>query len=146
MRGNETSLSLKKREVKVETCLLDVSMKKKLKLYSDYINNVIQSSSKYTLDDIQHFLRLHLKRIEFYQHERLIHFLVTLLISILAFLSFVLFVITSNVLVLILLGLFVALLIPYIFYYYFLENYVQSLYTQYFKLDKIVCDMQSADN
>ncbi len=121
-------------------------MKKKMKLYSDYINNVIQSSSKYTLDDIQHFLRLHLKRIEFYQHERLIHFLVTLLISILAFLSFVLFVITSNVLVLILLGLFVALLIPYILYYYFLENYVQNLYTQYFKLDKIVCDMQSAHN
>ena len=95
---------------------------------------------------MQHFSRLHLKRIEFYQHERLIHFLVTLLISILAFLSFVLFVITSNVLVLILFGLFVALLIPYILYYYFLENYVQNLYTQYFKLDKIVCDMQSADN
>ena len=62
-----------------------------------------------------------LTHISFFQHERLIHLLVTIFTGIITILLFL---------------LMVCLFIPYIFHYYFLENKVQELYTIYDKQKK----------
>jgi len=70
----------------------------------------------------------------FFQHERLIHLLVTLLFAALTFASLALFLITYFWPVIALFVLFLVLLVPYIFHYYHLENGVQKLYDLYEKL------------
>ena len=70
----------------------------------------------------------------FFQHERLIHLLVTLLFACLTFLSFSVFLITNSLPVIVLFVLFLVLLVPYIFHYYHLENGVQQLYELYDQL------------
>lgn len=67
----------------------------------------------------------------FFQHERLIHLLVTILYALLVFASFSLFLITGFFPVIVLFVVFVSLLIPYIIHYYHLENGVQKLYGLY---------------
>ena len=108
-------------------------MKKQIKKYFEEINNYLKSDSK---DNIQHVMQNHLNKISFYQHERLIHLLVTLTFSILTMLSFIFFFINPTILTAILSGLFFVLLIPYIFHYFFLENSVQEMYRQYDSLMK----------
>jgi len=78
-----------------------------------------------------------LQRIAFYQHERLVHLIVTM--------SFGVFFLISLALTLTMGGwgaaaltiLFLGLLIPYIKHYYFLENSVQKMYTYYYKVEKL---------
>lgn len=70
----------------------------------------------------------------FFQHERLIHLLVTLLFACLTFLSFSVFLITGFLPVIVLFVLFLVMLVPYIFHYYHLENGVQQLYDLYDQL------------
>lgn len=78
-----------------------------------------------------------LKRIQLYQHERLIHLLVTLAFALFFLLSLFMALILKELGILILTGLFLVLLVPYIRHYYFLENSVQELYTIYYKLEKL---------
>ena len=70
----------------------------------------------------------------FFQHERLIHLLVTLLFACLTFLSFSVFLITYFLPVIVLFVLFLVMLVPYVFHYYHLENGVQQLYDLYDQL------------
>ena len=77
-------------------------------------------------------LEKHLQMTAFMQHERLIHFLVTMLFAIGFFLVLGFFLMTDQKLMLgALLILILSLLIPYIMHYYFLENSVQKMYKQY---------------
>jgi hypothetical protein len=76
----------------------------------------------------------HLNKISFFQHERLIHLLVTLAFAILTMLSFIFMFLNPTIPTAILTGLFFVLLLPYIFHYHFLENSVQEMYKQYDKL------------
>lgn len=73
-------------------------------------------------------------QISFFQHERLIHLLVTILFAFLTFFGFCFFLIIDVWYVLLIEFLFVVLLIPYLFHYYNLENGVQRLYSLYEKL------------
>lgn len=77
-----------------------------------------------------------LVKIGFMQHERLIHFLVTILFALLMFLSLIAFFISANLGMLAAAALMLILLVPYIAHYWFLENGVQRLYALYDK----VCD------
>lgn len=106
-----------------------------MKIYlHDYINEIdnLLKSKKIITDDM---IKKHLIKIEFFQHERLIHLLVTLfygLISIvfiaLGILHFMFLPIAIIVLV---------FLMFYIVHYFRLENGVQYLYKQYDRmLDK----------
>ncbi len=75
-------------------------------------------------------------RIEFIQHERLIHLIVTLFFA-LFFLITTLYILLSSTLELALLDiLFLGMLVAYIIHYYRLENGVQRLYELYDSLDK----------
>lgn len=76
-----------------------------------------------------------LTHISFFQHERLIHLLVTIFTGIIAILFFISLLITENILLLVLFILIICLFIPYIFHYYFLKNKVQELYKIYDNLN-----------
>lgn len=67
--------------------------------------------------------------IGFFQHERLIHLIVTMTFAVLVLLSLVLF--TREFYFLPLFLLFLGLEIPYVFHYYKLENGVQELQRLY---------------
>lgn len=75
----------------------------------------------------------HLIKIGFYQHERLIHLLVTLFYAVFMFLTIILSY--YNPLALIIVLILMIFLIFYVKHYFFLENHVQYMYKQY---DKIV--------
>ena len=78
--------------------------------------------------DYAEISRRHLQMIAFMQHERLIHFLVTMLFALGFFMVFGFFLVTERAMLVPLLVLILALLVPYIMHYYFLENSVQKMY------------------
>ena len=100
-------------------------MKKYLFDYIKYIDNLL-SDNKKIKDDI---INNHLIKINFFQHERLIHLLVTLFYAILFLiflaLGFIHYIFFSIALILL------VFLICYIIHYFHLENGVQYLYKQY---------------
>lgn len=106
-------------------------MKKYLKEYVAEMDKLLESD----VDNITEVIEKHLIKINFFQHERLIHLLVTLAYAIMAIISFIastttpMFVFVGVILVL--------FLIPYVLHYFFLENNVQYLYIQYDKMLKI---------
>lgn len=78
-----------------------------------------------------------LQRIAFYQHERLVHLLVTLFFAVFFLIAFSLILTVGGWGATALTVLFLGLLIPYIKHYYFLENSVQKMYTYYYKIEKL---------
>lgn len=101
-----------------------------------------KSMKKYMLDYIEYVdnnkvdLNEHLIKINFFQHERLIHLLVTLATLILYILTFIIGIINNNIFVIIIGYLIMCFLIPYIYHYFLLENGVQKMYRQYDKMIK----------
>ena len=80
-------------------------------------------------------------KISYFQHERLIHLMVTLAFAaFLLFSIFCLFVLPVEFLVagILLTLIFFGLTIGYVMHYYFLENSVQKLYRLYYKALEIV--------
>ena len=103
----------------------------------DYINGIDKLIDSGKCDDIDFVIKEHLLKIQFYQHERLIHFLVTMLFALLFIITFLYSLNNFNWGILILTLLLFALLVPYIFHYYFLENSVQHMYDQHDQLVKM---------
>lgn len=109
-----------------------------MKLYmKDYIKSIDDLINKNEEKNIDSVIEEHLIKIKFFQHERLIHFLVTMLFAILTLITFLYTMDNFSFGLLLLFILFLCLLIPYIFHYYYLENSVQYMYRQYDKLKKI---------
>lgn len=75
-----------------------------------------------------------LKQITFFQHERLIHLIVTVTFALLMMLAVIFTAISETAFCLALPAVLLILLVPYIRHYYILENGVQKLYTYYDKL------------
>lgn len=75
-----------------------------------------------------------LVQIRFFQHERLIHLIVTVTFAILTFGAVLGNLLVPGLGLLVLAILLIVLLIPYIRHYYILENGVQKLYGYYDKL------------
>ncbi len=73
----------------------------------------------------------HLIMIQFMQHERLIHLLVTMLFALVFFLVMGIFLFGEFIGLVPLLALILGLLIPYVAHYYFLENSTQKMYKLY---------------
>lgn len=78
-----------------------------------------------------------LVQIQFFQHERLIHLIVTVTFAVLTVLSVLTCLLTPHLELFVLVALFLVLLVPYIRHYYILENGVQKLYTHYDRLIEI---------
>ena len=108
-------------------------MKKRILAYLDYIDKLLDESDKNPEVDrnwdkeIEH----HLTQIAFFQHERLIHLIVTVTFALLALIGITAALATPQIPLLILVMLFIVLLVPYVRHYYILENGVQELYRRY---------------
>lgn len=72
-----------------------------------------------------------LVQIQFFQHERLIHLIVTVLFALLTVITLLANLFLLQPLLLVLSLLLLVLLVPYIKHYYLLENGVQKLYEYY---------------
>ncbi len=110
-------------------------MTKQIREYLTYIREFIVTD--HTVEELVAERSLLLQRITFYQHERLIHLLVTLAFAIFFLMSLSVYLMLQGIGLLVLTLLFLVLLIPYIRHYYFLENSVQELYMIYYKLEKL---------
>ncbi len=84
------------------------------------------------------YLEEMLTRIGFYQHERLVHLIVTMTFAIMTVISFFMLITSPSAPALLLALLFLGLTIPYIYHYYFLENSTQKLYKLYYEALAIV--------
>lgn len=105
-------------------------MRKYLTAYLKYIDDILKqdSISQSAVDSLK---EEHLRQIRFMQHERLVHFLVTFMFAIILFICIGIFCITENIAFMALILLILALICPYTWHYYFLENSVQKMYRQY---------------
>ncbi len=114
------------------------TMKKEIKAYLAEVELRIKSRENIN----ERFLSELLTRIGFYQHERLIHLIVTMTFAIMTVLSFFMLVSAYSLPSLLLSLLFLALVIPYIAHYYFLENSTQKLYKLYYEALEINAGQQ----
>ena len=101
------------------------------KSITDYVKEIDTKIEKNI--DLNNLKDEHLIKIGFYQHERLIHLLVTLFYGLFMLLSIVMAY--FNPLAIIIMLIFMVFLIFYVKHYFFLENNVQYMYKQY---DRIV--------
>ncbi len=101
---------------------------------SDYVKEIDKKieEKNITEKDIEN----HLIKIEFFQHERLIHLLVTLAYGIFLFISVLIF--TQIWIFVIVIYIALIFLLFYVRHYFFLENHVQYLYKQYDQMKNIL--------
>ena len=98
-------------------------MKEYLKKYIEMIDKNLESEiTKEMIDN-------HLIKIGFFQHERLVHLIITL--SYALFLLLAVFIGMVIPLFMIVVVIFLIFLVFYVKHYFFLENGVQYLYKQY---------------
>ena len=88
-------------------------MGNKLKAYIDSLYELINSGKK--IEDIELLKQELFREIEFWQHERLIHLLVTFLFAIVTVAVLLVLVFYSSIALLILFVLLLVLLIPYMY-------------------------------
>ena len=120
-------------------------MKKHILNYRTYIDSLLDSGQEL---DWNYIKREHLTQISFFQHERLVHLIVTVTFAVLELMAVIAYVMAGimttdcmlSIPLLILALMLLVLLVPYIKHYYLLENEVQKMYVQY---DKIVEKAQS---
>ncbi len=105
-------------------------MEKRILSYRKYIDELLQQTNV----DWTAVIREHLIQVAFFQHERLIHLIVTVTFAILEVVVIALCVAAFTLGVGLLAIALLVLLVPYVRHYYILENEVQKMYVQYDKL------------
>ncbi len=106
-------------------------MEKKLRDYIVYIETLIAKQEVWDVGEHDKVQRDMLVQIGFFQHERLIHLIVTVTFAILTVGSLIACLLLQMLALYCLTLLLIILLIPYIRHYYILENGVQKLYALY---------------
>lgn len=110
-------------------------MKNEIDEYKRALKNTLDAGDEIN-EAILHTLE---KRIGFYQHERLVHLIVTMTFAIMTVLSFFMLTLSGELAALLLSLLFLCLTVPYVGHYYFLENSVQELYRLYYDAYERFC-------
>lgn len=110
-------------------------MKKRILDYARKTDLILEENSKDT--DWEAQIGDLLVWIGFFQHERLVHLLVTLTFALLTLGGIIMTVLTGEFMAALLTFLFLVLLVPYIFHYYLLENEVQKLYDKYGRMKEL---------
>lgn len=105
------------------------SMKKYILDYLEYVEKNKNKADK-------KFIEEHLIKINFFQHERLIHLIVTVTYALIDFLAFIIGITSKNIIPVIIGYMLMCFLIPYIYHYFLLENCVQKMYRQYDEMIK----------
>ena len=107
-------------------------MTKRIRFYLNFYEAIVQKPlSKEEADKAREEL---LVQIQFFQHERLIHLIVTVLFAILTVATLYVNLFLTQPLLIAPTALLLILLVPYIKHYYLLENGVQKFYEYYDKL------------
>ena len=115
-------------------------MKKRILTYRKYMDELLLRENA----DWEQIRREHLVQVGFFQHERLIHLIVTVIFALFAVLSvgmaFLLMAFGTEGAGswLLVVAAFLVLLVPYVRHYYILENEVQKMYRQY---DEIIAKL-----
>ena len=114
-------------------------MEKRIIQYRKYIDELL------TLDNQNWnaIMEEHLVQVGFFQHERLIHLIVTVLFALMEIISIVATVAIGYLGLLALDILLLVLLVPYVRHYYILENEVQKMYVQYDKINNRIREEKS---
>ncbi|SEL31510.1 hypothetical protein SAMN02910353_02345 [Ruminococcus sp. YRD2003] len=84
-----------------------------------------------SLSEWQKLFDEHKDKIAFMQHERIVHFLVTMMFALILTILVCTMLFTQNLAVLVLVAIMIVLIAFYIKHYYFLENTVQKMYKVY---------------
>lgn len=111
-------------------------MEKRLRNYLMYMREF--TSSEHSMVECKTAYDNLMIQISFFQHERLVHLLVTLAFAILTIGGIIACVFVQTIPLLLMTILLLCLLIPYIRHYYILENGVQELYTRFDYLFRIL--------
>ena len=106
----------------------EIFVEKRILNYRKYIDDLLASSEQ---QDWEKIIQIHLIQVGFFQHERLIHLIVTVTFAIMEIISLGLTIFQFTPFLGALSILLLILLIPYIRHYYILENEVQKMYEQY---------------
>lgn len=106
-------------------------MRKRLKEYLDFLEAI--DYKDLTVDNRSILMTNMLNQISFFQHERLIHLIVTVTIALLTVIFALGTLFWPEMAMYLVTGLLLALLFAYIRHYYYLENGVQKLYEYYDK-------------
>lgn len=105
-------------------------MEKRILNYRKLIDNMLEKNE----GNWQELLKEHLIQIGFFQHERLIHLIVTVTFALMEIIAIVATVVSGYMWLFALDFVLMILLVPYIRHYYILENEVQKMYAQYDKI------------
>ncbi len=108
-------------------------MKNRILDYLKQIDTLLEQPPEGTDWDVE--IREHLTQIAFFQHERLIHLMVTIIFALLTMMSLIAMIVSFHMSLVILMVPLVILLFPYISHYYLLENSVQKMYEQYDQME-----------
>lgn len=84
-----------------------------------------------TIAGLEKLLAEHKDKIAFMQHERIVHFLVTMMFALVLTILICAFLFCEKFALLLLITIIIVLLGFYIKHYYFLENTVQEMYKVY---------------
>ncbi|MCM1569355.1 MAG: hypothetical protein NC081_07905 [Roseburia sp.] len=104
-------------------------MKKQILNYNAYIARLMAEDNPQM--DWRSIAEDYLVKLSFYQHERLIHLIVTVLFALMECMVVVSAVMAEGIGLMVLAFAILILLIPYVGHYYFLENTVQKMYLIY---------------
>lgn len=105
---------------------------------TNYMNIIAERLDKcHNKPELERILAEHMDKIAFMQHERIVHFLVTMLFALVLSIFMVGMLLTDNIMLLVLVTIIVVLLAFYIKHYYFLENTVQKMYKVYDRILKM---------
>jgi len=109
-------------------------MKDRIRNYTASIDQLLQNPPQST--DWKLVLESHLQQIVFFQHERLVHLIVTMTVAVLTLLSAGFALLTGLFTLLLLTGVLFLLFLCYLLHYFLLENQVQAMYVQYDRIQK----------
>ena len=103
-----------------------------------YLKGISEKAAKgeFTYEELATLREQALVQIGFFQHERLIHLIVTMTFALMTIMTLMGICNTGYMPLIPLMVLLLVLLIPYIRHYYILENGTQTLYRYYDSLEK----------
>ena len=99
------------------------------KYLDDYIKELENKKNKIDIEELK-------TKISFFQHERLIHLIVTLFFSLFAIIFTFISLYTTNRYIYVISLILYVFVVFYILHYYYLENGVQKLYKIFDKLNR----------
>lgn len=110
-------------------------MEKRILTYKKQMEELLEAEHpQWTVQEWEKIRQEHLVQISFFQHERLVHLIVTVVFALLTVITVLFDTMYFSPGVTLLVLALLLLLIPYIRHYYILENTVQKMYEQYDKL------------